>query len=52
MKDTESELTLVMLTGLPVNRTTKGRRRVCYECPKIHRWEDIREHWSSIPLAT
>jgi len=23
---------------------------MCYECPKIHRWEDLREHWPSLPL--
>ncbi|KEH17302.1 hypothetical protein MTR_0024s0090 [Medicago truncatula] len=39
------------LIGLPICRTSKGEgecgkggRRMCYECPKIHRWEDLQEH--------
>jgi len=22
---------------------------VCYECPKIHRWADLRKPWPSLP---
>jgi len=29
--------------GLPVFRTTKSGDRVCYECPKIHRWVELME---------
>jgi len=35
--------------GLPVSRTTKSGARVCYECPRIHRWAEIMEPWPSLP---
>jgi len=37
---------------LPVCRTIKNVERVCYECPKIHRWKDLGEHWPSLPWET
>jgi len=37
---------------MPVCRTTKNVERVSYECPKIHRWEDLREPWPSLSWKT